>query len=106
MLCTLTTLKSVCTLRSVFLIGTMPITLPRREKAAPQVGQPLDISPIDLGEHLKSQHGLSSLLLAAESWEHFCWKGNDLSAPLRADSSGHAIAARCAYRAPPGGARA
>jgi hypothetical protein len=84
MLCTLTTLKSVCTLRSVFLIGTMPITLPRREKAAPQVGQALDISPIDLGEHLKSQHGLSSLLLAAESWEHFCWKGNDLSAPLRA----------------------
>jgi len=33
---------------------------------------------------MSNQHGLSSLICAAETWEQFAWKGNDLSAPLRA----------------------
>tara|TARA_B100001287_G_C22484301_1_gene435874 strand:+ start:62 stop:673 length:612 start_codon:yes stop_codon:yes gene_type:complete len=62
------------------------INLPRREKAAAKVGPRLEISPLELKAQLKNQHGLSSLLTAkdAESWEPFAWKGNDLSAPLRA----------------------
>ena len=62
----------------------MTINLPRREKAAAKVGPRLEISPIELKAQLENQHGLSSALTAAESWEPFAWKGNDLSAPLRA----------------------
>jgi hypothetical protein len=62
----------------------MIIDLPRREKAAAKTGPRLEISPLELEPLLKTQHGLSSLLLNAESWEPFAWKGNDLSAPLRA----------------------
>lgn len=60
------------------------INFPRREKAAAKVGPRLEISPLELQSVLNNQHGLSSLLTAAESWEPFAWKGNDLSAPLRA----------------------
>ena len=60
------------------------INFPRREKAAAKVGPRLDISPLELQSVLNNQHGLSSLLTSAESWEPFAWKGNDLSAPLRA----------------------
>ena len=62
----------------------MTINLPRREKAAAKVGPRLEISPLELKAQLENQHGLSSLLTSAESWEPFAWKGNDLSAPLRA----------------------
>lgn len=62
----------------------MTINLPRREKAAAKVGPRLEISPLELKAQLENQHGLSSLISAAESWEPFAWKGNDLSAPLRA----------------------
>lgn len=62
----------------------MAINFPRREKAAAKVGPRLEISPLELQSVLNNQHGLSSLLTAAESWEPFAWKGNDLSAPLRA----------------------
>jgi hypothetical protein len=60
------------------------INFPRREKAAAKVGPRLEISPLQIKDKLNNQHGLSSLLTAAESWEPFAWKGNDLSAPLRA----------------------
>lgn len=62
----------------------MAINFPRREKAAAKVGPRLEISPIELQSLLRNQHGLSSILTSAESWEPFAWKGNDLSAPLRA----------------------
>lgn len=62
----------------------MPITLPRREKAAAKVGPRLEISPLELKTELEHEHGLSNLLANAPSWEPFAWKGNDLSAPLRA----------------------
>ena len=62
----------------------MTINLPRREKAAAKVGPRLDISPLELKDQLQSEHGLSQLISNAESWEPFAWKGNDLSAPLRA----------------------
>ena len=62
----------------------MTINLPRREKAAAKVGPRLEISPLDLKDQLENQHGLSSLLTNASTWEPFAWKGNDLSAPLRA----------------------
>jgi hypothetical protein len=62
----------------------MTITLPRREKAAAKVGPRLEISPLELRGELENEHGLSSLLANASSWEPFAWKGNDLSAPLRA----------------------
>lgn len=62
----------------------MAINFPRREKAAAKVGPRLEISPLELESQLSNQHGLSSLLCAAETWEPFAWKGNDLSAPLRA----------------------
>ena len=61
-----------------------PINLPRREKAAAKVGPRLEISPLELKPFLETPHGLSSLLKDATSWEPFAWKGNDLSAPLRA----------------------
>ena len=60
------------------------INFPRRDKPAAKVGPRLDISPLQLESVLKSEHGLSSLLTAAESWEPFAWQGNALSAPLRA----------------------
>jgi hypothetical protein len=60
------------------------INLPRRERAAAKVGPRLEISPLELKAQLENLHGLSSVLIAAESWEPFAWKGNDLSAPLRA----------------------
>ena len=63
---------------------TMTINLPRREKAAAKVGPRLEISPLELKAQLENQHGLSSLLTSAITWEPFAWKGNDLSAPLRA----------------------
>ena len=57
---------------------------PRREKAAAKVGPRLEVSPIELQAVMNNTHGLSGLLTAASSWEPFAWKGNDLSAPLRA----------------------
>jgi len=62
----------------------MTVTFPRREKAAAKTGPRLEISPIELEAQLNNQHGLSSIITGAESWEPFAWKGNDLSAPLRA----------------------
>jgi hypothetical protein len=62
----------------------MTITLPRREAPAAKVGPRLEISPIELKDQLQAEHGLSQLISYAKSWEPFAWKGNDLSAPLRA----------------------
>jgi hypothetical protein len=62
----------------------MPINFPRRDKAPVKVGPRLEISPLELESQMSNQHGLSSLICAAETWEQFAWKGNDLSAPLRA----------------------
>ena len=62
----------------------MTINLPRREKAAAKVGPRLEISPLELKAQLENQHGLSALLTSASTWEPFAWKGNDLSAPVRA----------------------
>ena len=62
----------------------MTINLPRREKSAAKTGPSLDISPLELRAQLENQHGLSSLLTSATTWEPFAWKGNDLSAPIRA----------------------
>jgi hypothetical protein len=62
----------------------MAIAFPRRDKPAAKVGPRLDISPLDLKEYLENEHGLSRLLMGSEQWEPFAWKGNDLSAPLRA----------------------
>ena len=62
----------------------MVLNFPRREKAAAKVGPRLDISPLEIQAVLANTHGLSNLLSNAESWEPFAWKGNDLSAPLRA----------------------
>jgi hypothetical protein len=62
----------------------MTINLPRREKAAAKVGPRLEISPLELKAQLENQHGLSALLTSASTWEPFAWKGNDLSAPIRA----------------------
>jgi hypothetical protein len=62
----------------------MTITLPRREAPAAKVGPRLEISPLELRDWLQNEHGLSRLLTQAKSWEAFAWKGNDLSAPLRA----------------------
>lgn len=62
----------------------MTLNFPRREKAAAKLGPRLEISPLELQSVLNNQHGLSSLLQNAESWEPFAWKGNDLSVPLRA----------------------
>ena len=73
---TLPTLRSLQT--------TMTINLPRREKAAAKVGPRLEISPLELKAQLENQHGLSALLTSATTWEPFAWKGNDLSAPVRA----------------------
>ena len=87
-LTTLATVGSRVTVQSVHTKKTLPavmvLNFPRREKAAAKVGPRLDISPIEIPAVLKSAHGLSSLLSNAESWEPFAWKGNDLSAPLRA----------------------
>ena len=77
--------RSVRTIPSdILLLTKMTITLPRREKAAAKLGPRLDISPLELKDWLQNEHGLSRLLSEAESWEPFAWKGNDLSAPLRA----------------------
>ena len=73
------TLPTLCSLQT-----TMTINLPRREKAAAKVGPRLEISPLELKAQLENQHGLSSLLTNASTWEPFAWKGNDLSAPMRA----------------------
>ena len=62
----------------------MTINLPRREKAAAKTGPRLEISPLELKAQMENVHGLSALLQNADSWEPFAWKGNDLSAPLRA----------------------
>jgi len=79
------TLLTVRTTRTVPTISSkMTINLPRREKAAATVGPRLDISPLELKDWLQNEHGLSRLISGAESWDPFAWKGNDLSAPLRA----------------------
>jgi hypothetical protein len=62
----------------------MTITLHRREAPAAKVGPRLEISPLELKDQLQAEHGLSQLISNAKSWEPFAWKGNDLSAPLRA----------------------
>ena len=62
----------------------MPISFPRRDRPAAKVGPRLEISPLELKEYLVNEHGLSRLLMSTEAWEPFAWKGNDLSAPLRA----------------------
>ena len=62
----------------------MPVSLPRREKAAAKVGPRLEVSPLEIKAQLENEHGLSNLICNASTWEPFAWKGNDLSAPLRA----------------------
>ena len=62
----------------------MTVNFPRREKAAATVGPRLEISPLELEAQMSNQHGLTALLCGAESWEPFAWKGNELSAPMRA----------------------
>lgn len=62
----------------------MASNFPRRETAAAKVGPRLEISPLEVSAQLENQHGLSSLIHNAKSWEPFAWKGNDLSAPMRA----------------------
>ena len=62
----------------------MPVSLPRREKAAAKVGPRLEISPLEVSAQLENEHGLSNLICNASTWEPFAWKGNDLSAPMRA----------------------
>lgn len=63
----------------------MVINLPRRETAAKKTGDRLDISPIELQKLLETnEHALSAAITSAGSWEPFAWKGNDLSAPMRA----------------------
>lgn len=62
----------------------MSVNFPRREKPAAKVGPRLEISPLELKNWLEHEHGLSKLLTESEAWEPFAWKGNDLSAPLRA----------------------
>jgi len=82
---TLHIVHSVATLQSVHTNPSIVnVNFPRREKAAAKVGPRLEISPLELQAMLQNQHGLSSILTNAESWEAFAWKGNDLSAPLRA----------------------
>lgn len=87
----LTLPRMVCMLlivRIVPSVSTVPTQMatnfPRREKAAAKTGPRLEISPIELQSLLRNQHGLSSIITSADSWEPFAWKGNDLSAPLRA----------------------
>jgi hypothetical protein len=67
-----------------FATNPMTVNFPRREKAAATVGPRLEISPLELEAQMSNQHGLTALLCGAESWEPFAWKGNDLSAPMRA----------------------
>jgi hypothetical protein len=64
----------------------MTLDIPRRQSAAPKLGPRLEISPLDLKEWLQhpSGHGLSRLLQESEAWAPFVWKGQDLSAPVRA----------------------
>ena len=59
---------------------------PTRETAAATVGPRLNISPVELKPYLDQPHGhgLSDLIKDAKAWEPFAWKGNDVSAPLRA----------------------
>ena len=82
------TLTTFSTVVYVFAVNTcsapMPVSLPTRETAAATVGPRLEISPAELREHLSHQHGLTSLLTSAKSWEPFAWKGSDLSSPMRA----------------------
>ena len=62
----------------------MPVSLPRREKAAAKVGPRLEVSPLEIKAQMENEHGLSNIICNASTWEPFAWKGNDLSAPLRA----------------------
>ena len=62
----------------------MPLNLPRRETSAAKVGPRLDVSPLEIKAQLENEHGLSNLICSASTWEPFAWKGNDLSAPMRA----------------------
>ncbi len=62
----------------------MATQFPRRETAAAKVGPRLEISPLEVTAQLENDHGLSALICGAATWEPFAWKGNDLSAPLRA----------------------
>jgi hypothetical protein len=83
---TLASFQSVQTLQSVNTpLIKMVINLPRRETAAKKTGDRLEISPLELQGLLQSNdHALSALISNAASWEPFAWKGNDLSAPMRA----------------------
>lgn len=71
-------------LNDLFATNQMTVNFPRREKAAATVGPRLEISPLELEAQMSNQHGLTALLCGAQSWEPFAWKGNDLSAPMRA----------------------
>ena len=59
-------------------------SFPRREKPASKVGPRLEIAPNEIRKLMSSTHGLSTLLINNRNWESFSWKGNDLSAPMRA----------------------
>lgn len=63
----------------------MTFEFPRRSVAA-QIGPRLEISPLEIKNWLEhpSGHGLSKLLMDCAAWDPFCWKGQDLSAPMRA----------------------
>ena len=62
----------------------MTASFPRRDKPAAKVGPRLGLAPDAIRELLAETHGLSNLLMNNTMWESFCWKGTDLSAPLRA----------------------
>ena len=83
----MTTIESVISLTTVineFTIVTLS-TLPRRTKPAPQSGPSLGISPNEIAESMDSNgHALSNIISKADGWEFFAWKGQELSAPLRA----------------------
>ena len=78
------TVVSVRTIPSISSLQTTMTNFPRREKPASQVGPRIDIAPNGVRDLMNNKHGLSSLLMNHESWESFSWKGNDLSAPMRA----------------------
>ena len=62
----------------------MTASFPRREKPAAKVGPRLNLAPDTVRELLGETHGLSQILMNTETWESFCWKGTELSAPIRA----------------------
>ena len=83
----LTTLRNVISVTSVInQISVVTLSsLPRRVKPAPQSGASLGLSPSKVGELMDlNSHALSKELCDSEGWEFFSWKGQELSAPLRA----------------------